>query len=212
LKGKNVNCETEEDMGIETAKKGSLLYHLTELDNLDSIIKYGMLPRKTVLEQSIKFKNVANKEIITKRTQLNLDKYTPFHFHPYSAFDVAVKHTYYGNDMIYMCITRELAKINNFKILPKHPLSMDECMLYSYDEGFSKIDWDTLMEINRTDEYAKQVKMAECLTEKRIAIELFQGIYVQSDDVKEKVSAILNENNKNFPPPYINVQKYWFLE
>lgn len=199
-------------MGIETAKKGSLLYHLTELDNLDSIIKYGMLPRKTVLEQNIKFENIANMEIISKRKQLNLDMYTPFHFHPYSAFDVAVKHTYYGHDMIYMCITREIAKFNDFKILPKHPLSMDECVLYNYDDGFNRIDWETLMEKNRTDEYAKQVKMAECLTEKSIPIELFQGIYVQSEEVKGKVSDILHRNNKDFPPPYINVQKCWFLE
>lgn len=199
-------------MGIETAKTQSLLYHLTELDNLDSIIKYGMLPRKTILEQNIKFENVANMEIISKRKQLNLDIYTPFHFHPYSAFDVAVKHTYYGHDMIYMCITRELAKLKDFKILPKHPLSMDECMLYSYNEGFNKIDWDTLMEKNHTDEYAKHVKMAECLTEKTIPIEHFTCIYVQSEEVKEKVLDILNENSKDFPPPYINVQKYFFLE
>ena len=40
-------------MGIESAKAGKLLYHLTELDNLDSIIKYGLLPRKVILENSI---------------------------------------------------------------------------------------------------------------------------------------------------------------
>lgn len=199
-------------MGIETAKTGSLLYHLTELDNLDSIIKYGMLPRKTVLEQNIKFENVANMEIISKRKQLNLDKYIPFHFHPYSAFDVAVKHTYYRHDMIYMCITRELAQFYDYKILPKHPLSMDECKLYNYDEGFNRIDWDTMMEKNRTDEYAKHVKMAECLTEESIPIEYFKCIYVQSEEVKERILNILNKNGTNFPPPYINVQSYWFLE
>jgi len=31
-------------MGIETAKTKNLLYHLTKLSNLDSIIKNGMLP------------------------------------------------------------------------------------------------------------------------------------------------------------------------
>lgn len=48
--------------------------------------------------------------------------------------------------MIYLCFDRELAKLNHFKILPIHPLSLDECVLYEYDEGFQKIDWDTLME------------------------------------------------------------------
>lgn len=60
-------------MGIETAKTGKLLYHLTKLDNLESIIKYGLLPRKKVIEQKINFGDIANPEIISKRTELGLD-------------------------------------------------------------------------------------------------------------------------------------------
>ena len=199
-------------MGIETAKTGKLLYHLTKLDNLESIIKYGLLPRKKVIEQKINFGDIANPEIISKRTELGLDAYTPFHFHPYSAFDVAVKHTYQEQDMIYLCFDRELARMNHFKILPLHPLSAEECVLYDYDEGFQRIDWGTMMEKNRTDDYAKHVKMAECLTEKTIPINHFRCIYVESEDVKEKTIFILNENGVDFPPPFINAMGVWFNE
>lgn len=199
-------------MGIETAKTGKLLYHLTKLDNLESIIKYGLLPRKKVIEQKINFGDIANPEIISKRTELGLDAYTPFHFHPYSAFDVAVKHTYQEQDMIYLCFDRELARMNHFKILPLHPLSAEECVLYDYDEGFQRIDWGTMMEKNRTDDYAKHVKMAECLTEKIIPINHFKCIYVASEDVKEKTIFILNENEVDFPPPFINAMGVWFNE
>lgn len=199
-------------MGIETAKTGKLLYHLTKLENLKSIIENGLLPRRKVIEQRINFEDIANADIISKRAELGLDFYTPFHFHPYSAFDVAVKHTYQGQDMIYLCLDRELAKMNQFKILPMHPLSADECILYEYDEGFQQIDWDTLAEKNRIDEYAKHVKMAECLTEKNIPIDCFKCIYVPSENVKEKTLCILNENGVDFPPPYINVMSVWFGE
>ena len=199
-------------MGIETAKTGKLLYHLTKLDNLESIIKYGLLPRKKVIEQKINFGDIANSEIISKRTELGLDAYTPFHFHPYSAFDVAVKHTYQEQDMIYLCLERELTRMNRFKILPLHPLSAEECILYDYDEGFQRIDWGTMMEKNRTDDYAKHVKMAECLTEKIIPINYFICIYVPSEDVKEKTIYILNENGVDFPPPFINAIGVWFNE
>ncbi len=199
-------------MGIETAKTGKLLYHLTKLDNLESIIKYGLLPRKKVIEQKINFGDIANPEIISKRTELGLDAYTPFHFHPYSAFDVAVKHSYQEQDMIYLCFDRELARMNHFKILPLHPLSAEECILYDYDEGFQRIDWGTMMEKNRIDDYAKHVKMAECLTEKTIPINHFKCIYVPSEDVKEKTIYILNENGVDFPPPFINVMGVWFNE
>ncbi|MEG2439918.1 MAG: DarT ssDNA thymidine ADP-ribosyltransferase family protein [Acetivibrio sp.] len=199
-------------MGIEIAKTGKLLYHLTELNNLDSIIKYGMLPRKTIIERKIRFDDVANAEIITKRQELGLDKYTPFHFHPYSAFDVVVKNTHRGQDMIYLCINRKTARKNEFRILPKHPLTLQECKIYDYDNGFNLIDWDTMIEINREDDYAKHVKMAECLTEKRIAIDAFTCMFVASEQVKEKVIRILNDNSIDFPPPYINVSDIWFVK
>ena len=33
-------------MGLKDAKEGKLLYHLTELKNLESIIDFGLVPRK----------------------------------------------------------------------------------------------------------------------------------------------------------------------
>lgn len=197
-------------MGLENAKNGKLLYHLTELNNLDSILKYGLLPRKVILENSIRFTDVADDRIIDKRTELGLDGYTPFHFHPYSAFDAAVKHTYNPQLMIYICIDRQLARANNFKILPIHPLSADEFQFYEYDEGFSKIDWDTLMEVGRDDNYAKEVKMAECLTDLIVPAECFKCIYVPSEEVKNIVEQKFRDNDLDFPPPYVNVQKVWF--
>lgn len=65
---------------------------------------------------------------------------------------------------------------------------------------------------NRTDDYAKHVKMAECLTEKTIPINHFRCIYVASEDVKEKTIFILNENGVDFPPPFINAMGVWFNE
>lgn len=196
-------------MGIESAKTGKLLYHLTKLGNLESIIKNGLVPRKTLLESKAIFNDVANPVIINKRMQLGLDIYTPFHFHPYSSFDVAVKSNYLDEEFVYICITRVDAKHNNFKILPKHPLSIDDCTLLDYDDGFSKIDWAVLTEKGLTDDYAKQVKMAECLTEKRVPAKHFSSIAVNNDQNKKRVEEMLKENNINSNPPYVNIQK-WF--
>ena len=94
---------------IDNAKNGKLLYHLTELKNLESIVRLGLVPRKVLLENEVKFEDVANPEIIIKRQELGLSEYIPFHFHPYTAFDVAVKNQHMGEEMIYICIQRELA-------------------------------------------------------------------------------------------------------
>lgn len=67
-----------------------------------------------------------------------------------------------------------------------------------------------MQEKNRLDGYAKQVKMAECLTEKTIYINEFYCMYVKSNIVKDKVLRILNGNGVDFPPPNIYIQEVWF--
>lgn len=197
-------------MGLEKAKTGKLLYHLTSLNNLESIIKRGLLPRRIMMQNRNAFLDIADQNIISKRQVYGLDQYTPFHFHPYSAFDVAVKSRYNAQEMVYLCIGRELAIANDFKILPKHPLSQSECVLYDYREGFEQIDWDVLMEANRVDNYAKEVKMAECLTDKIIPINYIEVIFVPSEEVKEIVLNMLQKNGINTSTPYVYVQSVWF--
>lgn len=198
-------------MGLDTAKDGKLLYHLTRLENLDSIIEDDLLSRRVLLERARQFIDVANPEIIDRREVLGLDSYIPFHFHPYSAFDVAVKNKYPDDDFIYLCLSRTVARSNNFKILTMHPLAVeDEFILYDYDEGMEMIDWQTLMTVGRDDTYAKHVKMAECLTELSVPIDCFQCIYVKNNEIKEIVEEKLRLGPINCPPPYVSVQNYWF--
>lgn len=197
-------------MGLENAKDGKLLYHLTKLSNLQSIIEHGLVSRKALRENMLGFEDIADPEIIKKRDQLGLSGYVPFHFHPYSAFDFAVKYANMGEEMMYICVSREWAQENNFKIIPKHPLSIEDCNLYDYDEGFEKIDWDTLMEVGRTDNEARLIKMAECLSENPIPVRRVLSINVSSEVVRTKVQNILAGNGIS-APPYVNVQPEWFI-
>ena len=118
---------------------GKLLYHLTKLSNLDSIIEKGLVSRKILEDRGCNFSDVADSEIMDKRKKFGLDVYVPFHFHPYSSFDVAVKNKYSDEEFIYICFLRSLARHQNFKILPKHPLSASEVEILSYDDGIKKL-------------------------------------------------------------------------
>ena len=197
-------------MGLENVKSGKLLYHLTELKNLESIIRFGLIPRKVLLENTVTFEDIANPEIIVKRERLGLDEYIPFHFHPYTAFDLAVKKQHANDEMMYICIRRELARRNNFKVLPKHPLSLEYCQLYDYEEGFKRIDWDTMAKVGLTDPDSKQTKMAECLSAKVIPVDCFQCFYVPSEQSKEFAENTLRAYGIKFPPPFVNVMPQWF--
>jgi len=193
-------------MAIRDIKEGKLLYHLTRLSNLDSIIEHGLVSRKSVKDNDVPFFDIADQKIITKRTELRLDEYTPFHFHPYSSFDVAVKSTYADEEFIYICIKRELAKGNNFKILPRHPLNDEEnFQLYDYDEGFESIDWETMHTPGTEDQYIKNVKMAECLTPLIVPAKLFHCIYVRNESTRAIVRKKLQSKGISKTPPFVDI-------
>ncbi len=197
-------------MGLEGVREKKLLYHLTKVNNMKAIVNHGLLPRRYLVEKDMLFGDVADPKIIRKREELNLDKYTPFHFHPYSAFDVAVKNTYSTEKFVYICIKRALAEFNNFKILIRHPLSQQECTLYDYSEGMNNIDWDTMEKAGITDEYSRNVKMAECLTDKRIPAELFQCVYVPDEETKQYIEELFQNKEITEQPPYVDIQSKWF--
>ena len=53
------------NMAIGNIKTGKLLYHLTRLSNLGSILKNGLVSRKLVEDNDVHFFDVADQEIIT---------------------------------------------------------------------------------------------------------------------------------------------------
>lgn len=197
-------------MGLENTRNKKLLYHLTALENMNSIIQFGLMSRKKVNEMKITYNDVADYEILDKRELFGLDSYVPFHFHPYSAFDVAVKRSNPETKFIYITIRRELAQMAEFKVLAKHPLSLDECILYDYEEGIKQIDWDTLEQAGGTDSYSRNVKMAECLSTKAIPASLIQCVYVPDDWTKGYVEQLFWDKGICEQPPYVSVMEKFF--
>ena len=142
----------------------------------------------------------------------NIWRYSKSGDYPYTAFDLAVKKQHANDEMMYICIRRELARRNNFKVLPKHPLSLEDCQLYDYEEGFKRIDWDTMAKVGLTDPDSKQTKMAECLSAKVIPVDCFQCFYVPSEQSKEFAENTLRAYGIKFPPPFVNVMPQWFWQ
>lgn len=70
--------------------KGSLLYHVTALSNLQSILKHGLLSRNDAIASGLLVKDVANSEIIEKRKELGILDCVPFHFFEPTPFTGAI--------------------------------------------------------------------------------------------------------------------------
>ena len=198
-----------------SVKNGKLIYHLVPLDSLESIIRYGLRSRDDLKEIGINFIDTADQEILHERERLDLSQYIPFHFHIHSAYDTAVKNSNRGITFIYICIHRDFARNNNFKVLPIHPASNEQPKLYEYDDGLNKIDWNTI-ELNKLEaqsrgvdlRYHRQVRMAECLAPSPISVNCFQSIIVPDVETQNYVFKLFGSFNiKSIP--YVDVKDYF---
>ena len=171
------------------------IYHLTALENLESIIENGLLSRKTLAELGPKFIDIADPEIIEKRNTLNIADCVPFHFHTYTDFDVCVQRSH-DKIFIYLAIYKNIARDKKFLIIPKHPLSCEANEIFDYDMGVKRINWDIMELTKQQDGYNSRIRMAECLSNHcDLSISDINIIFVPNSEVGHSVSNILIRHN-----------------
>lgn len=191
-------------------KDENMIFHLTSLENLDSILEKGLLCRKDLENE---FDDVANPNMICSREREELEKYVPFHFFPRNPFDGDVFSHHPEKEFIYIGIAKKKARSKGFKVIPTHPMSMSEFKIYDFDEGIEVIDWETMNKRDYKEEVCKHVCMAECIYEGKIEPYNFTSIYVRDEAIQKivqpKVQKYLNDNNLN-KQIFVNVMKGCF--
>ncbi|MBQ0928858.1 DarT ssDNA thymidine ADP-ribosyltransferase family protein [Ideonella alba] len=164
-----------------------LIYHLTSLENLPSILTSGLLPRA----QLNGFVDVADHEILEDRKRLQLEKCVPFHFFAKNPFDGRVQRDHPDKQFALIAVRREVARLNGWKIIPRHPLAGDGIQLLDYDGGMEAIDWETMNRRDYSDHESKCVCMAECVAPGPVSPTLFQSITVKDEKARAVVRGYL---------------------
>lgn len=206
----NIFIDTkEEGKLLVTIKEMRCVYHLTHLDNLDSIIKNGLLSRDEMIRRGWKFRDVADKRMLQSREKYELEKYVPFHFFPLNPFDERVQKENPGCDMIYLALQRSYAEALNYKIIPRHPMNGYMLEIYDYTEGYKRIEWDVMEKRDYYDHECKQICMAECLTDKLVNFNSFVSINVKDERTK---TIVTKELIKNHISMHINVTPWFFIK
>lgn len=165
-------------------KEQKLLYHLTSLTNIGSVLECGLKPRSALKD----FHDVADKDILSGRAEHGLDDYVPFHWFSRNPFDGRVQKDRPGELFVLVTVRRTLAKGNNWKIMPRHPLSSKSFEIYDYEDGFDVIDWDLMQRRDYGDAECKSVCMAECLSPSAVLSSDFFKIYVPTENISKIVS------------------------
>lgn len=161
-----------------------LLYHLTSLQNVRSILESGLMPRALLGN----FEDVADQEIITNRQALGLENYVPFHWFSRNPFDGRVQHDRPLEQFVLITVRRTLAEQGNWKVVPCHPLANSAIQLLDYDKGFAQIDWETMNRRDYHDPVCKSVCMAECLSPNPVPSANFFKIYAPTDSLAKTVA------------------------
>lgn len=180
-----------------------LIYHLTSLKNMRSILDKGLLPRSHLDG----FVDVADPEIIEDRRRLRLERHVPFHFFAKNPFDGRVQRDHPRKRFALIAIQRGVARARGWKIIPKHPLTGGEVELLQYDAGMEAIDWEVMNKRDYSDQQCKCVCMAECLAPGPVPAKLFQAIYVKDDEAQTQVLQMLDGRDW---APHVNVAPTMF--
>lgn len=184
-------------------KEQKLLYHLTSLNNVGSILDNGLQPRAGLKG----FHDVADAEILAGRNEHGLENYVPFHWFSRNPFDGRVQKDRSNEDFVLITVRRALALGNNWKVLPKHPLAKQEFRLYDYQEGFDLIDWKLMESRVYGNNECKSVCMAECLSPGPVSASDFFKIFVPEERVKD---VVLKEVLARQLPLDVTVNPYMF--
>ncbi|MEA2118689.1 DarT ssDNA thymidine ADP-ribosyltransferase family protein [Halovibrio sp. HP20-50] len=174
-------------------REQKLLYHLTSLNNLGSILDNDLQPRSALNG----FHDVADVEILAGRAEHGLDDYVPFHWFSRNPFDGRVQTDRPDEDFVLLTVYRTLAIAQNWRVLPKHPLARQEFRFYDYQEGFDLIDWELMDTRDYSDADCKSVCMAECLAPVYVRVADFFKIYVPTERIHQVVLGELTKRRVN---------------
>lgn len=171
--------------------KGKLLYHITHLENMKSILQQGLVPRKTLEQQGIRYLDIADPGIIKDRGHYMVDlaEYVPFHFFVKNPFDGAVCKKYGAENMVILAIQREDHEKNKFSIIPAHPLGREQPEILPYETGFDRVRWDILDAEYRDyhDPEVKRACMAECVVPYPVPPQAFFRVFVKTPGARDHI-------------------------
>lgn len=191
-----------------------LLYHLTHINNLQSILQQGNLwSHALVRKNAISYKDVANQDVQTRRERTkipigvvgSLHEYVPFYFAPRSPMLYALcMQQIPQNDIVYFMTNKEMIQqyCSSFVFTDAHAIRR-LTNFYTQLSDLNKIDWE-LMKASQwadtdDDPNRKARRQAEFLVYNEVPLSACLGFAVYSNPAKRKVEEMLQDADITLP-------------
>ena len=197
-------------MNNNNINKIKFLYFLTPVVNVETILRFGILPRNEAIKKDLIKKDISDNEIQIKRAKIKfrLPDYSLKSAHDltnfYFAFDTTNNFRMCENDnnVALFCISRELLRSKDhwFVFTDAHLISKYRSREYQNLEDLEKLPWDIInsdyQDIKDNGEKIQR-KMSEFLVYPKVEPCFFERIIVPTNEIKSEVSSLLRRTNCN---------------
>lgn len=193
-------------MAIPDEHKWRYIFHFTDVHNLDSIIKNGLLCTNVKNEMSIQHKNIANMTIQERRANMDVPvgpggkvhDYVPFYFSSMNPMLLTLLNQKNVDQqyIIYFCVKIDRLEKEDAVFTNASANTVEPPTFYEETDKLNKLNWD-LIDSRKwggwTDEERHQ-KMAEALIHTKVDISEVNTILVYNEGIKNAVEQVFKAN------------------
>jgi len=187
------------------------IYHFTHIENLDSILKAGLICTNIKNKLAITHHNVAASSIQERRSAMDVTcapygtvhDYVPFYFCSVNPMLLSLlnKKNVDQQDIIFFAISLEkvfnetvvFSDASANTVIPPH--------FYNDPKDLDNLDWSAInsQKWGCKDDDEKHRKMAELLVFNRVPLELIEVIIIWNERIAQQIRAIYEANNIKTP-------------
>lgn len=198
-------------MAVPDKFKNRYVFHFTDIENLDSIIKNGLLSTNIKNAKGIKHKNVANLTIQERRANMTVPigpegkvhDYVPFYFSSMNPMLLSKLHekNIDQQDIIYFCVKIQRLEIEDAVFTDASANTANAPTFYEDVSDLSKLDWQAIdkKSWSKDSDDERHRRMAEAFIHKRVDISEIDAILVFNNSIREKVEKVFNNNGVEPP-------------
>lgn len=183
--------------------KINYFYHMTDINNLDSIIRNGLYPHNNAYKKT----DISNIDVNNRRVRLEpiynkqIHSYVPFYFNPRNAM-LYRNQKQFGNSIVILQFKKSLIDINNL-VITNANASGDNTLFTSninhlYDQNFinlSNVFADSWNNYGNPDYQIKQTMMAELLIPIIVKNYYIEKIICMDFKMKKFIDTNINTND-----------------
>lgn len=177
-------------MAIPHKHKGRYIFHFTDIRNLDSIIKNGLLCTNLKNEKEIKHKNIANQRIQERRARMDVPvgpggkvhDYVPFYFSSINPMLLSklIQKNVDQPGIIYFCVSIDRLEKEDAVFTDASANTVEAPEFFDDTSDLDELDWKIIdsKSWKQDSEEDKHKKMAEALIASRVDISEISHIVV----------------------------------